>query len=358
MRGLSFYYTMLDYIIVGGGLSGLAFAERALNAGKKIHVFENDSLHSSSVAAGVYNPVILKRFSRLANAQIQLDGLHSFYGNIEDKLGIKLLFNLPIYRKFASIEEQNNWFVASERVGIHPFLDNDIITSPLQGIDSPFGFGLVNQTGFLDTNLYLDSYRQWLRSIEAITFGSFQYDELELLENAVIYQGMQSKHIVFCEGFGIKQNPYFKNLPLNGTKGEVLEIEVPGLELNQIVKSGVFILPKNDGNFVVGATYDWDDKTENISESALNHLKSELEQFLKMPYKVVGQKAGIRPTVKDRKPLIGTHPDHKQMHLLNGMGTRGVMLAPFTSEILFNHIESGDNIPESMNLMRFWNDSQ
>ncbi len=38
--------------------------------------------------------------------------------------------------------------------------------------------------------------------------------------------------------------------------------------------------------------------------------------------------AGVRPTVKDRRPLIGTHPMHSQLHVLNGLGTRGVMLGP------------------------------
>jgi glycine/D-amino acid oxidase-like deaminating enzyme len=38
--------------------------------------------------------------------------------------------------------------------------------------------------------------------------------------------------------------------------------------------------------------------------------------------------AGVRPTVKDRRPLVGTHAEYSAIHILNGLGTRGVMLGP------------------------------
>ena len=59
----------IDYIIVGLGLAGLAFAEELFNANKSFLVFEDDSQTSSLVAGGVYNPVILKRFTPVWNAK-------------------------------------------------------------------------------------------------------------------------------------------------------------------------------------------------------------------------------------------------------------------------------------------------
>jgi glycine oxidase len=61
----------VDYIIVGLGLAGLAFVEELLEAKKSFVVFENNSQTSSLVAGGVYNPVILKRFSPVWNAKEQ-----------------------------------------------------------------------------------------------------------------------------------------------------------------------------------------------------------------------------------------------------------------------------------------------
>jgi len=41
--------------------------------------------------------------------------------------------------------------------------------------------------------------------------------------------------------------------------------------------------------------------------------------------------------------LVGTHFKHKNLHILNGLGTRGVMLGPYLATQLFKNITK--NIP-------------
>ncbi len=84
----------VDYIIVGLGLAGLAFVEELIAAKKSFLVFEDDSQTSSLVAGGVYNPVILKRFTPVWNAQAQLKVALPFYKSIEEKLNISIDENL------------------------------------------------------------------------------------------------------------------------------------------------------------------------------------------------------------------------------------------------------------------------
>ena len=74
---------MIDYLIVGSGIAGICFAETALQNNKSILVFDNNSQNSSKIAAGIYNPVILKRFSQVWNATEQLEYLNDFYPKIE-----------------------------------------------------------------------------------------------------------------------------------------------------------------------------------------------------------------------------------------------------------------------------------
>ncbi|MBQ0741403.1 FAD-binding oxidoreductase, partial [Aquimarina celericrescens] len=80
----------------------------------------------------------------------------------------------------------------------------------------------------------------------------------------------------------------------------------------------VFIIPLGQDMYKVGATYNNEDKTSGKTLHAKEELQKKLERFLKVPYSVVDQVAGIRPTVKDRKPLIGTHTDYQNIHILNG----------------------------------------
>jgi glycine oxidase len=120
---------MIDFLIVGSGLAGIAFAEVALQNDKSIYVIDNDSQNSSKIAGGLYNPVILKRFSEVWKAQEQLTIMNAFYAALESKLSIKVDFKVPILRKFFSIEEQNNWFAASDKIGLAPFLSPKLLSN-------------------------------------------------------------------------------------------------------------------------------------------------------------------------------------------------------------------------------------
>ena len=104
----------VDYIVVGCGLAGIAFAETCLSNKKSIFVFDNGSQNSSTIAAGIYNPVILKRFSGLEHAHDQLHSMNQFYHDLQHKLNKNFDNKTSVLRKFISIEEQNNWFAASD----------------------------------------------------------------------------------------------------------------------------------------------------------------------------------------------------------------------------------------------------
>ena len=119
---------MIDYLIIGSGLAGISFAEVALRNGKSIFIMDNNSQNSSKVAGGLYNPVILKRFSEVWKAQEQLELMNEFYTVVEKKINCKVDFKTPILRKFFSIEEQNNWFAASDKVSLAPFLSTQLIS--------------------------------------------------------------------------------------------------------------------------------------------------------------------------------------------------------------------------------------
>ena len=129
---------MVDYLIIGSGLAGISFAETALHSNKKIFVVDCGHNSSSKVAAGLYNPVILKRFTPVWDAQNQLLLLDEFYRNLETKLHLQFDFKKPILRKFFSIEEQNNWFIASDKVELAPFLATQLRKIKFTGIDSTF----------------------------------------------------------------------------------------------------------------------------------------------------------------------------------------------------------------------------
>lgn len=330
---------MIDYLIVGSGLAGISFAEIALQSGKAVLVFDNNSQQSSKIAGGLYNPVILKRFSEVWKAEEQLLVMKGFYADLETKLDFKFDFKLPILRKFFSIEEQNNWFIASDKVGLSPFLSTVLITNKYTGINSPFNYGQVLHTGYVDTALLLKKYKFYLAEKEILVNESFEYNLIDFKQDHILYKGVKAKNVIFAEGFGLSANPYFNYLPLDGTKGELFIIKAPDLNLDVIVNTSVFILPLGDDLFKVGATYDWKDKTDLPSEAGRKELLDRINEIIDCQFEIISHFAGVRPTVYDRRPLIGTHSDFKSLHVLNGLGTRGVMLGPSMAKALFDFIE-------------------
>lgn len=343
----------VDYIIVGCGLAGIHFCEIALNHGKSVIVFDNNSQYSSTVAGGLYNPVVLKRFTPVWKSREQLDLLNSIYPTLQKKLDIIVDYKISVYRIFKSIEEQNNWFSAADNVKLSPFLSSSIIKNTNKSIYANFGFGQVKSTGRIDTSLLVEAYKTYLIKEEKLSVEAFSYDEINLENQSIHYKHINAKNIVFAEGFGLKNNPYFNYLPLKGTKGELLTIHAPDLKINFVLKGSVFLIPMGNDLYRVGATYEWEDKTNITTQKGREELISKLKTVISCPFEVIEQHAGIRPTVIDRRPLVGSHSKYKQLHVLNGLGTRGVMIAPYVAQQLFNAIEKGVGIDSEINITRF-----
>ncbi len=343
----------VDYIIVGFGLAGLAFARQLEQHNKSYVVFEDNSQTSSGVAGGMYNPVVLKRFTPVWEATKQLETAMPFYHKLERELNEKFDYPLKISRILQSVEEQNNWFTACDKPSLSKYMIPKISFEEMQGIKADFGFGNLKHTGRIDIKKMLNSYCSLLREREQLLEEKFSYEKLHIADNKLSYKNIEAKKIVFCEGYGVKQNPFFNQLPLNGTKGELITIHAPKTTITSLIKSSVFVLPLGNHYYKVGATFHWTDKTNIPTEEAKNQLVEKLETFFKDPYKIVEQSAGIRPTVKDRRPLVGTHHEHKNIAILNGLGTRGVMIAPTISRELYQHLENDAPLRKEISISRF-----
>lgn len=344
---------MLDYLIVGSGLAGISFAEIAIKNNKSILLIDNKSQNSSRIAGGLYNPVILKRFSEVWNAEEQLVLMNEFYDSVEAKLQTKFNYKLPILRKFFSIEEQNNWFAASDKRNLATFLSTKIISTKYNSIDSPYDYGEVLHTGYVDTALLLDTYKNYLLNNDLLLEEFFDSTLIEFFDFGIQYKNIQARHIIFAEGFGLDKNPFFNYLPLDGTKGELFIIKAPNLNIDVIVNTSVFILPLGNDLFKVGATYNWQDKTALPTEEGKQELLERIREIITCDFEIVEHFAGVRPTVKDRRPLIGTHEERKSLHILNGLGTRGVMLGPAMAKALYDYIEDEIPLQAEINIQRF-----
>lgn len=344
----------VDFIVVGCGLAGIAFCEELRAHKKSFLVFDDASQDSSSVAVGLYNPVVLKRFTEVWKAKELLHLALPKYEALEELLKVKLDYSLPVYRKFSSIEEQNLWFTAADKPALESFLSIQIKKNTNPSIKAPYGFGEVLQTGRIDTNTLVKHYRDYLENHNSLIKKPFNFNDLILQDDSVIYNDIITDQIVFAEGFGMQNNPYFKHLPLNVVKGEIILINAPDLKIDFVLKSSVFIAPIGNNLYFVGATYNWKDKTNVKTKEGREELENKLKTIITCEYEVINQFAGVRPTVKDRRPLVGVHSKYKNVFVLNGLGTRGVMNAPYLAKQLYDFIQNKSPLNKEINIERFY----
>ncbi|MGB3775126.1 MAG: FAD-dependent oxidoreductase [Leeuwenhoekiella sp.] len=343
----------VDYIIVGFGLAGLSFCEQLDKYNKRFLVIDKLGDSASRVSGGIYNPVILKRYTLPWEAEKLMDIAVPYYKRLNEKLGTDFVEEMPVLRMFNSVEDQNNWFEAIGKPGNSRFLSKELYKNKIDGVQSQFHYGKVLETGRVQVPELLDAYRSRLEDSEQFINEEFDFDQINIDNNFALYRGIKARYIVFSEGYGVKNNPYFSKLPVVGNKGEYIFIKAKELQLNAALKSQFFIIPLGDHKFKVGATFNWKEKDSSPTLAAREEILSKLSKVLTSSFEVIDQEAGVRPTTGDRRALLGKHPQYPNLVIFNGLGTRGIMLSPYLSEILYNHLEHNAKLPESVDIMRF-----
>lgn len=344
---------IVDYLIIGQGIAGTLLAHFLIKEGKTVAIVDNpEKSSSSSVAGGIYNPIVFKRMAKSWKADTLVPFAIDTYKGFEQEYGINPLWDVPVMKIFANEGEHKLWLQTWNHGEMDDYITGEILESPYEGyIHSPLGASVVLQSGAVDVNKVREAIRTKLGA--NYIKDDFQAEDLKLTTDGAEWKGVSAKKIIFCEGYLGNRNPYFPNLPLRQTKGEVLIIEIPDFEPKHIINRGCFLLPLGNGLFKVGATFEWVDINETPTTQGREELEDKLKAFLKAPYKIVDQQAGIRPTVVDRRPLIGLHKEHPQVGIFNGLGTKGIMLAPYFANEFVQRMEKGTPLTSEVSIARF-----
>jgi glycine oxidase len=347
-----------DFIIVGGGLAGCCLAWELYLQDKKILVIAQEENRSTLVAAGLFNPITGKMLSKTWQAEKLFPRLYHFYKEIEKQTHSSFFIEQPLYRPFISIEEQNTWMALTEDTGIKPFIQQ-IFLGPggYAGVKDKFGGIVVKQSGFIRTDTFVKATREFFRHKNAWKTEKLDYDKIAFIDNNthVVYKEFLAHKIIFCEGVSSLKNPWLWWVPVKPLKGETLTIET-NITNKVIVNRGVYAVPQLLGHtFKIGATYD-NQPTEGTTEKGKIELCEKWESICSEPYRMVEQNWGLRPTSTDRKPIIGLHPENKTIGILNGLGTKGVTLAPYAAKVFTDFLfgKQPDQTYDAMALNRYY----
>ncbi len=341
----------VDYIIVGQGLAGSAVAVQLLRRGKRIVVFDDPSSNNSSrIAAGLFNPVTGKKMVRTWLADKVFPYLGEYYRSLEARDTQKFFHPMSLIRPFVSIEEQNDWMARAGEDAYKPFIKKVITGAFQDGVHSAYGGLLLDQCGFLNTGKYIQAVRILIEQQGTLCSEVFSVDAMKVSESSIVYREIKASKIIFCTG--VHENKYFSWLPIRSLKGEVLSLKMD-LDEDFIVNRGVYLVPAGEKIWKAGATYFFHDQVPGITNEARVELVGKINELVSVPYEILDQQWGFRPTTPDRRPILGAHPRYKNVIVFNGLGTKGVSLAPYFSEVLVHWMEKGGTINKEVDIDRF-----
>lgn len=340
----------VDYIIVGDGYAALFLAHQLTKNNKSFIIFSDGRKSASQISAGIINPVVLKKFTTFWLAQEQLDFLKSSLDEIEKYTGNNYLINASIHRIFHDENEQKLWLKKSQTEELSNFLNEDF--KHLEIVKNDFNTGMVNHSARLNVQAFFKDLLQFHESNSQVIKEKFNYKELNV-ENST-YQNIQFKNIIFCEGMNVKNNPYFSDIPVIPNKGHHIRVKLSQpIAENITIKKKHFLFPLNDELYFYGGTYDREQLHEHIDDSAVEQLRNGLSEFYPNDFDIKEVHFGFRPTVKDRRPIVGQHPKHQNLYVFNGLGARGILNGCYFSKSLFDFIENNIALPEEISLERF-----
>ncbi len=331
---------MVDFIIVGQGIAGTILHFKLSKAGFDAIVIDDGDRASSKVAAGLINPITGRKYVKSWKIDDLIPTARATYSQLSDYLGITTYRDMNIFRALPTIKDENKWCSRMEDPEAVNYIGDEIISSDIEGIMSEeLNYGIVLEGMQVHLAAIIKAYRERLSSNNQIKEAEFVYDDLEIKDDHVTYQGIKSKAIIFAEGHRAVSNPLWQDLPFVPVKGEVLLIKLPTTRITDIVKNKVFIIPMLDDTYWVGSGYEWYYENEIPTHVGKEKLVNTLNQLLKVPYEIVDHKAGIRPSVDNQRPLIGPHRKYDNVYIFNGMGTKGSSLTPYWVDHFVSYIQ-------------------
>ncbi|MEO0446097.1 MAG: FAD-binding oxidoreductase [Verrucomicrobiota bacterium] len=329
------------FLIVGQGLAGSSFACEAVARGHRVLLVDpSPEDNASHIAAGMINPILGQRLNLSWRFETLFPLAEQFYAAHAPSAW----HPIPLVRWFRHEEQQQRWLSKRDSKELRSHW-TPYSGAPHSAFRCPGAAWLSTQTFLQTTSRHLPIRRSLLDP-----------SSLQVREDEIRWGEVSADYVVFAEGSGALRNPWFSRLPLRMAKGEILDLELESFSLSEIHSGEKWILPLPDqGSFRAGSTYNWEDPSPVPTSQANFEILEGTRRFLPTGQtpRVRQQSAGHRPMLDRGRPVIGPHPNEPRFLLINGLGAKGALLAPFVAKELMDHLETKRPIDPEIAIHRF-----
>ena len=365
-------------LILGGGLIGLTLAHELARQGRAATVLSRRRSEAAGfVAAGMLAPHAEGLDGRLLElGQRSLERIPAWVARIESDSGLACGLRIcGIVVPFASAAEREAYPTAAQG----EWLDRSGLEREIPGIGPTWRAGLLfPQDG------QIDNRRRLMRALErACVHRGVRFEEgCEVLGLVTEPQGQQTgeapgeqlaavrlrradgqeltlpcREAVLCGGAWSSQ--LLPGLPVFPVKGQMLSLQGPIGALSRVVFGpGTYLVPREDGLLVVGATSEPEAGFgEGLTPAGQRQLQAGIDALLPTAtgWPPIERWWGFRPCTPDQAPLLGKGPIGG-LWLATGHHRNGVLLAAISAELVAGAMhgqQSHDGLLEAFHWSRF-----
>ena len=352
-----------DILIVGGGVIGLAIAVELKRRGAKVTVVSRDFNQAAShAAAGMLAPLAEKLTSPpLLDLCLRSRWLYpEWTQKLEELTGIETGYLpcgilAPAYREPESTTPTDSatWLNADTIKLYQPGLSDRVV-----------GGWWYPEDGQVDNRCLMRSLLQaaqtlgieMMEGVSVKAIGQKQGRVNGVLTTAGQLEAEQ--YVLAAGSWASKLMP----LPVRPVKGQMLSLRMPQ-KLHQpyplqrvLYGDGVYLVPRQDGRLVVGATAEEVDWTPFNTPQGIQTLLSRTTELYPAAadWQIEELWWGFRPGTPDELPILG-QSDCENLFLATGHYRNGILLAPITASLLADLIleQKSDPLLAAFNYRRF-----
>ena len=337
--------------VLGGGLMGLAMAHQLARRGEAVRVLSRRRSEAAGfVAAGMLAPHaegLSGDLLALGQASLQL--IPSWVAQIEADSGLSCgLRPCGIVVPFATSAERDAYPTAA----FGQRLDRRGLEQEIPGIGESWQAGLL-----FEQDGQIDNRRRLMRALEracvelGVTFQEGSHvlelvcDPVGALSGVRLRSAEGEEHhlpaeraVLACGAWSAQLLP---QLPIAPVKGQMLSLQGPRQALRRVIFGpGTYLVPRQDGLLVVGATSEPEACfSEGLTPAGQRQLQEGLASLLPeaSAWPPMERWWGFRPHTPDEAPLLGESPI-PGLWLAAGHHRNGVLLAAITAELVANQI--------------------
>ncbi len=319
--------------VLGQGLAGSLLAWELMRRGLPVELRDCGAHRSSSVGAGIINPITGQRLVASWRVGESLPLALRVYRELENTLGRRLVEPFRVWRTFATPRERETALRKAAAGELAPYVTE-------VGEEGLWIEGAYR----VDTRTLVEALGERFRASGILREGTAAELSPDPDGGTIVIRAI---------GAGEVGLPESARLGLRLVRGEILAVRSHRIRPGVILNRGHWVLPVDSGIARVGATFEVDRADLAVTAAAREVLTESAVAQLGGPVEVAEQVAGLRVTTPDKRPVVGWLDSGRKLGLLNGLGSKGALLAPVLAAQWADHLAEGVAFDPAVDPARF-----